>query len=82
MAANFNVMMARKVVAHIHHRIAEQGLDAGIRRRIIDRQLADLKDTLPRVKFGGLITACKKALAAHPKYDAARFMALAIITGA
>lgn len=54
MAAQFNVLMARKVVAHIRHRIAETGLDPAIRRRIILRQLDDLLDTLP-VQFEGVI---------------------------
>lgn len=61
MAANFNVMMARKVVAHIHHRLAEQGLDTAIRRRIILRQLEDLADTLPVRKFGKLVGRCIQA---------------------
>lgn len=66
MAANFNVMMARKVVAHIHHRLAEQGLDSAIKRRIILRQLQDLTDTLPLRKFGKVLTG---TINAHRHHD-------------
>src|SRR5574343_1907474 len=61
MAANFNVLMARKTIGGIHHRLAEQGLDTAIRRCIILLQLQDLADTLPRRKFGRLVGRCIQA---------------------
>lgn len=57
----YNLLAARKTIGAIHHRLAEQGLDTGIRRRIILRQLEDLADTLPVRKFGKLVGRCIQA---------------------
>ena len=72
MAANFNVMMARKTIGAIHHRIAEQGLDTAIRRRIVLLQLEDLADTLPVKKFGKLVGRC---IQAHNERDTLELIA-------
>ena len=53
----YNLTAVRKTIGAIHHRISEDKLDATIRRRIIDRQLADLSDTLP-AKFDGILASC------------------------
>lgn len=77
MAANFNVLMVRKTIGAIHHRLAEQGLDTAIRRRIILRQLEDLADTLPVRKFGKLVGRC---IQAHNEGDTLELVAgLALI---
>ena len=77
MAANFNVLMVRKTIGGIHHRLTEQGLDPAIRRCIILRQLQDLADTLPRRKFGGLVGRC---IQAHNEGDTLEMVAgLALI---
>ena len=60
-APTYNLLAARKTIGAIHHRIAEQGLDTAIRRRIILRQLEDLADTLPVKKFGKLVGRCIQA---------------------
>lgn len=61
MPTTYNLLAARKTIGAIHHRLAEQGLDPTIRRRIIERQLLDLADTLPAPKFGGIIGRCIQA---------------------
>lgn len=43
----YNLLAVRKSVGAIRHRLNETTLDPDIRRRIIDRQIADLLDTLP-----------------------------------
>ena len=53
----YNLLAVRKTIGAIHHRIAEAGLDPSVRRRIIQRQLDDLLDTLP-TKFEGIIRRC------------------------
>jgi len=50
----YNLLAVRKTIGAIRHRIAEEGLNPAIRRRIITRQLDDLIDTLP-VQFEGVI---------------------------
>ena len=58
----YNILAARKTVAAIHHRLAEANLDTAIRRRIIQRQLEDLRDTLlPVKKFAGILSRCEQA---------------------
>lgn len=57
----YNLLAVRKTIGAIHHRLAEQGLDTAIRRRIILRQLEDLADTLPVRKFGKLVGRCIQA---------------------
>lgn len=77
MAANFNILMVRKTIGAIHHRLQEQGLDTAVRRRIILRQLQDLADTLPRRKFGRLVGRC---IQAHNEGDTLELVAgLALI---
>ncbi len=62
MAATFNVTCARKSVASIIHRIEEAGLDSTIRRRIIQRQIADLIDTVqPFEKYEDVLQRCSLA---------------------
>ncbi len=62
MAATFNVTCARKSVASIIHRIEEEGLDPTIRRRIIQRQITDLIDTVqPFEKYEGVLQRCSLA---------------------
>ena len=59
---NFNVTCARKSVASILHRIEEEGLDPTIRRRIIQRQIADLIDTVqPFDRYEKLLQRCIEA---------------------
>lgn len=60
-APTYNLLAARKTIAAIHYRLAEAGLDAAIRRRIIMRQLEDLDDTLPARKFANIIMRCIRA---------------------
>lgn len=60
-APTYNILMARKTIGAIHHRIVEVNLDTAIRRRIIQRQLEDLADTLPVKKFGKLVGRCIQA---------------------
>lgn len=67
-APTYNLLAARKTVAAIHHRLAEAGLDPTIRRRIIQRQLDDLLDTLPP-KFHGIIRGCIGANGACDKLE-------------
>lgn len=43
----FNKLGARKELGTILHRLEEQGLDPIIRKRLIDRSLQNLLDTLP-----------------------------------
>ena len=57
----YNLLAARKTLGAIQHRLQEQGLDPLVRARIIDRQIADLLDTLPK-KFWGILRRCKLAL--------------------
>jgi len=57
----YNLLAVRKTLGAIHHRLQEQGLDPLVRARIIQRQLEDLADTLPRRKFGGLVGRCIQA---------------------
>ena len=58
----YNILAVRKTIAAVHHRLAEANLDTAIRRRIILRQLADLRDTLlPVKKFAGILTRCEQA---------------------
>lgn len=57
----YNLLAVRKTIGAIHHRLAEQGLDTAVRRRIILRQLEDLADTLPVRKFGKLVGRCIQA---------------------
>lgn len=57
----YNLLAVRKTIGAIHHRMNEEGLDPTIRRRIIQRQLDDLLDTLPN-KFWGILATCHHAL--------------------
>lgn len=58
----FNITAARKTVGAIIHRIEEAGLDPTIRRRIIQRQIADLIDTVqPFEKYEGALQRCALA---------------------
>ena len=62
-APTYNILAVRKTIAAVHHRLAEANLDTAIRRRIILRQLADLRDTLlPKKKFDGILTRCEFAI--------------------
>lgn len=54
--APFNKLGARKELGTILHRIEEQDLDPIIRKRLIDRSLQNLLDTLP-LRFVGIIGA-------------------------
>lgn len=57
----YNLLAVRKTIGAIHHRMNEEGLDSAVRRRIIQRQLDDLLDTLPN-KFWGILATCRHAL--------------------
>ncbi len=58
----FNITAARKTVGAIIHRIEEAGLDPTIRRRIIQRQIADLIDTAqPFEKYEDVLQRCSLA---------------------
>lgn len=58
----FNITAARKTVGAIIHRIEEAGLDSTIRRRIIQRQIADLIDTVrPFEKYEEVLQRCSLA---------------------
>lgn len=58
----FNITAARKTVGAIIHRIEEAGLDPTIRRRIIQRQIADLIDTVqPFEKYESVLQRCSLA---------------------
>lgn len=58
----FNITAARKTVGAIIHRIEEAGLDSTIRRRIIQRQIADLIDTVqPFEKYEDVLQRCSLA---------------------
>lgn len=71
----YNLLAVRKTIGAIHHRLAEQGLDNAIRRRIIQRQLDDLLDTLPR-KFEGIIRRCIGANGADDRLELVAGLAL------
>jgi hypothetical protein len=58
----FNITAARKTLGAILHRIEEEGLDPTIRRRIIQRQIADLIDTVqPFEKYEEVFQRCSLA---------------------
>ena len=71
----YNLLAVRKTIGAIHHRIAETGLDPAIRRRIIQRQLDDLLDTLPP-KFEGIVRGCVGANAASDTLELVAGLAL------
>lgn len=76
--STYNITAVRKTIGAIHHRMEEVTLDPVIRRRIIERQLADLLDTLPTRKFGGIVS---RTMQAHNTGDTLEFVAgLALIT--
>ena len=71
----YNLLAVRKTIGAIHHRIHEEGLDPTIRRRIIQRQLEDLADTLPH-KFHTVIYGCERGLVSDDTLELVAGLAL------
>lgn len=71
----YNLLAVRKTIGAIHHRIAEEGLNPAIRRRIIQRQLEDLADTLPH-KFHSVIYGCERGLVSNDQLELVAGLAL------
>jgi hypothetical protein len=67
----YNLLAVRKTIGAIRHRLNETGLDPAIRVRIIDRQIADLLDTLP----SSWHTLLHKLLAANLSRDEGELLA-------
>lgn len=61
MSETFNKLAARKELGAILYRLADNALDAALRRRIIKRHLATLAETLPVAKFGNIIITMQDA---------------------
>lgn len=58
---NFNRIAAIKEIGCALHRIHDASLDPAIKRRCLHRNIDNLIETIPIIKFAGILSCCKQA---------------------